>query len=327
MPQIEQINKKYKFPACAEQYNKLFAELGSPKQTVTIQKDENIITAEELISNIDMAFDDWRNGLWARHLSFDEFCEYLLPYRVENECLTKDWRENLRKRYKFRADGIKNSEDIKWSAYWAASTLNETLKRLGFNVFQVLPQLDVEMPLKALQNIRMGECHDYARFAVYVMRACGIPVALDYTPQWPDRAHGHYWNSLLDNSGKSIPFLGVESNPGYPCKTGQKMAKVYRKTFAVQKSSLYYQNQRISRPVPEILNSPFMKDVSEEYFVGGKISIMLKETRMKRHFVYLAVFDNQQWIPVDFSIVGADKAATFKNVGRNIIYILGILGT
>ena len=41
-----------------------------------------VITAEYLIDNIDRAFDNWQKRPWNRSLSFEDFCEYLLPYRV-----------------------------------------------------------------------------------------------------------------------------------------------------------------------------------------------------------------------------------------------------
>ena len=81
---IEQINKKYKYPYCIEQYTHLYEELGLPTDVKELC-DADVLTAENLIENIDIAFADWREGLWSRHLTFDEFCEYLLPYRVGGE--------------------------------------------------------------------------------------------------------------------------------------------------------------------------------------------------------------------------------------------------
>ena len=100
---IEQINKKYKYPACVEQYDRLYEELGRLAD-VKVRSDADALTAAGLIENIDMAFADWRNGLWARHLTFDEFCEYLLPYRVGGEKVTPGWRKRMRDRYFFRAE-------------------------------------------------------------------------------------------------------------------------------------------------------------------------------------------------------------------------------
>lgn len=319
--EIEQINKKYKFPACAEQYNKLFAELGSPKQTVTIQKDENAITAEELISNIDMAFDDWRNGLWARHLSFDEVCEYLLPYRVFDEALTTGWREKIRDKYLKNANSILTSDDIKMSAYWACCKVNDALRTLKFQNMKVLPNLNIEWPLSALMDIRMGECFDYAVLTTYVMRACGIPVSFDYTPQWPDRAHNHYWNCLYDNTKQKVSFMGVESNPGYPSKHGRFLAKVFRRMFAYQPNSLFALNTEYKERVPDVLNSPFIKDVSDEYFEGRSLTVKLNGARKDNKFAYLAVFNNSEWIPIDYAQINEAQTATFNKLGSDIVYL------
>ena len=46
--------------------------------------DINIIDAEYLAENIDYAFRAWELP-WAKDLSFEDFCQYLLPYKMGNE--------------------------------------------------------------------------------------------------------------------------------------------------------------------------------------------------------------------------------------------------
>ncbi len=317
---IEQVNKKYKYPACVEQYARLYGELGRPAD-VKQARDADAMTAGELIENIDMAFADWREGLWARHLTFDEFCEYLLPYRVGGEKVTPGWRKRLRDEYMKNARSILTSDDMAGQSYWAACKVNDALHSLRFRNSKVLPQLGVELPLQALDGMRMGECFDYATLAVYVMRACGIPVALDFTPQWPDRAHNHYWNALIDNTGLCIPFVGVESNPGYPSKQGRLLAKVYRRTFAYQPQSLCALNVDAHEDIPPVLASPFMRDVSGEYFKGRNLYVALNGAHKGDRFAYIAVFNNQEWVPVDFAVIDKDTAATFRNLGSDIVYL------
>jgi hypothetical protein len=43
--------------------------------------DIEIMPAAYLIKNIDAAFELWESKPWAQHLSFEQFCEYLLPYK------------------------------------------------------------------------------------------------------------------------------------------------------------------------------------------------------------------------------------------------------
>lgn len=280
-----------------------------------------MMPADIFFQNVDMAYADWKDGPWAGHLSFDDFCEYLLPYRVGSENIG-NWRKEAREKYLHRLNWMKNEDDKSHSAYWAALYMNDQIKNNGFHIWAIPHFEGVDLPWRVLKDIHMGECEDYANLTAYVMRACGIPVAVDYTPQWPFRSSGHYWNTLLDNSGKNIPFMGGESNPGYPCKAGYIMAKVYRKTFARQEGSLAVLNDSIKEQIPDILSSPFIKDVSSEYFNGTDITLRLKEGQSRgRKFVYLSVFNNQEWIPVAFARVESDTVATFADMGSDIVYL------
>lgn len=39
------------------------------------------VSADHLIAEIDLAFEAWRENVYTRDCSFDDFCEYILPYR------------------------------------------------------------------------------------------------------------------------------------------------------------------------------------------------------------------------------------------------------
>lgn len=67
-----------------------------PPETTTGQKDIEILTKDFLILNIDAAFREWHNSPLLRNLSFDEFKEWILPYRTVNEALVNN-KIDLRK--------------------------------------------------------------------------------------------------------------------------------------------------------------------------------------------------------------------------------------
>ena len=52
------------------------------------------ISPEFLIENIDWAFKVREEQPWSKNVSWEDFCEYILPYRIKDECL-KPWREKL----------------------------------------------------------------------------------------------------------------------------------------------------------------------------------------------------------------------------------------
>ena len=47
-----------------------------------------------LIENIEWAFKVWREQPWGKNVSFEDFCEFVLPYRVGDERL-ESWRERI----------------------------------------------------------------------------------------------------------------------------------------------------------------------------------------------------------------------------------------
>ncbi|MBR5612355.1 MAG: transglutaminase domain-containing protein, partial [Bacteroidaceae bacterium] len=50
--------------------------------------DIHTLTADYLIDQIELAFEAWGKP-WAKEVSFDDFCRYVLPYRAENEAVCK----------------------------------------------------------------------------------------------------------------------------------------------------------------------------------------------------------------------------------------------
>lgn len=53
--------------------------------TFSMEKDDNTITAKYLIDHIENIYRVWEKVPWRKDYSFDLFCEYVLPYRIENE--------------------------------------------------------------------------------------------------------------------------------------------------------------------------------------------------------------------------------------------------
>lgn len=68
------------------------------------------------IKKIDMAFQAW-NFPWAKDLNFEEFCNYILPYKLKNESLV-DWRSIMMDKYKWILNAMKNKADPKEAAFY-----------------------------------------------------------------------------------------------------------------------------------------------------------------------------------------------------------------
>lgn len=50
-----------------------------------MEEDEHSLTADYLIRHIEYAYAVWEKVPWRKDYNFDIFCEYVLPYRIENE--------------------------------------------------------------------------------------------------------------------------------------------------------------------------------------------------------------------------------------------------
>ncbi len=277
--------------------------------------DLEVVTADYLIENIEDAFRQWEKGSWSMHVSFQDFCEWMLPYKVVELQPLDGWRFYLKKRFDKGLENLQYCYMYEKSAVWATCCINSNLKD------SIKPDLrgNEMFPVHRLSTklqMPFGVCQDYVEVAAAVLRSEGIPVAIDFTPQWPFREKGHSWNVVLANSGKPIPFSGVESNPGEPHKLDEKMAKVYRNTYAVNPDlEKLHQNERF---VPQTFRTLCIKDVTSEYMVTSDVEVEVD--RENGSYIYLAMFDNKAWNPVAFAEVRYRKAL-FRNLGRDVLYL------
>jgi hypothetical protein len=133
-------------------------KLGEP----IIREDVKYITADYLINNIELAFKVWQEQPWGKHISFDAFCEEILPYRVDNEPL-ENWREKALASF---ADANRSfQEEPNITAVEACIKINDLLPR--FKVDNDFSGMNYSM----LMATARGSCDEQANLAIFVMRA------------------------------------------------------------------------------------------------------------------------------------------------------------
>ena len=292
----------------------------------TYTPDIKYVSADLLIDNIDKAFDAWKNP-WAKHLTFEEFCEYLLPYKVKDE-VPDFWRTEFKEYY---YDDVKDFINEPYSKELLIKAIDSLrIKISAFNIGKLV-MLGGYKP-SYLRNLKFGGCDDLCALNLYVSRSLGIPICVDFTPHWANRSIGHSWtvyqtgntaitdrDSIIDyNMSDSMNTMGThtEDKGLIPVKT----AKYYRKTYAMQPNSLLFKKGNESIP-PFFLN-PCFKDITELYrkdCVDVEISLKYK-IKNNRKFVYICNFDNQTWVPVHWSEIKRGKAV-FTKMNKGIMYI------
>ena len=74
--------------------------------------DCQVIKADYLIENIDYSFKVWYEKPWCRHLSFEQFCESILPYRFKDEPL-QYYKKRFYQEFSWIDDSVKDKTDPK----------------------------------------------------------------------------------------------------------------------------------------------------------------------------------------------------------------------
>lgn len=221
--------------------------------------DVQIIKADFLIRNIDMAFDAWQKRPWGKYYTFDEFCEYLLPYRVLNEPL-EEWREMYAKRFAYILDSLYTGTDV----IEAANTVCKVLKEEGYIHTMKFSPLGAVSPL-FIADHRIGDCADECNFTIFVMRSLGIPIQSDFYDYSPETFSSHGWCVVLDTTKLNIPLYYSDffAKRGSMETDDRRKCKIYRRTYAIQEDVL---ETIPNNSFPTELKDLFRVDVSDEYF-------------------------------------------------------------
>lgn len=276
-----------------------------PYNKLEKEYDAHHVKAGFLIENIDQSFKVWKETPWGKYISFDDFCEFILPYRVKNEPLSC-WKRDLYSMMRPALDSLYKGTDV----VTACDSINRYLYNMDWTYFNEFnpPHCSASY---LLEN-RIGNCKDVCDFRIYMMRSIGIPVVTDMYLYSPDLAYSHSWNVVLDTTGCTIPFHTYEVHPKRGGVIDRKKGKIYRNCYAVQL------NERMKESA-FIYGSLCMKDVSADYFQKNKIDVTCDFLNKEATPVFLSVFALDRWVPIAAS-VSKNKQALFTDLENKLIY-------
>ena len=280
-------------------------------KSLPILQDVQRMTAALLIENIDVAFETWNRVPWAKYYSFDDFCEWILPYRVGDEPL-ESWRKAYYDHYHPILDSLYQGENI----LEAADALNKYLKyETPFS-----PNSDFDLPhlgAKYLLKYRLGTCKETTDHTVYIFRSLGFPVGIDEYLYSPSNQNSHVWNILKNTDGKPLSFWYMDSRDlAVGMTDGRKKGKVYRMQYGAQEEK--YQGVYKDNNTPPVVRNPLLKDVTEEYFGSNEYPVGI-DGKGKGRFVALGIFTPFGYVPVDVALRDGDRAIV-RNIEPEVIY-------
>jgi hypothetical protein len=277
--------------------------------------DSHVVTDSFLIATIEDSYRMWQQT--ARRISFENYCEYILPYRIGCEPLSR-WREQYKDRYAGQMEVHYRKQRNNYEPFRLFAALNR-----GFNgAVYYPPRRQPELPLADLPDVKLASCEEYAARSVAQLRTFGIPSAVDFVPQWGNRSMGHTWTVMFADNDCTLPF-GVNESIGahFNERTDQTMPKVYRRTFSKRKWLEEIAGEKDTY-IPELFRDDRLIDVTDRYVETSDTCIEMDEERLPpgAKWCYLAVFNNREWIPVAFAKI-CDGKARFAKMGTGIVYL------
>ncbi len=282
-------------------------------QPDTIILDIHSVTAPLLTTTIDSAFYCREHPFFNDYAySYNDFYEYILPYRVANE-KPEPFRHFFREKYCTGLFSILpgNQTDL--------ITLISNIHRMVSNDIKFDKRFEKHFNYPTLSEISetgFGNYRDLAIYEVKAFRSFGIASTMDYSPYFADSAGGLFWPVVKIDDNSFIPVF--RSNvPSDRFIAPGRIPKVFRREYKDDSTTLF-RIKKISEHTPAFLGQFNYKDVTEEYIPVSDVLIPLTDTSK---YTYLAVFNNGAWHPVHWSLTNYNTEANFTKMGLNIVYL------
>ncbi len=153
------------------------------------EPDLRALTAEFLLENLNLAYDDWEKSPWRARVTQAMFFNDVLPYACLNEA-RDPWRAQLR--------------DLSLPLIVGCQTPGEAAQVLNQKLF---PKLNVRYntsrrrpdqgPIETMQS-GIATCTGLAILLVDACRSVGIPARVAGTPMWSNLRGNHTWVEVWD---------------------------------------------------------------------------------------------------------------------------------
>jgi len=285
-------------------------QIAYPKETQIM--DLKGVTAKMLIDNVNDAFKVWRGSNY-RNISFDNFCEYILPYRVTIEPL-QYWRPTFFSKYKWIGDSLKINPIEKILPYVAADH-----KSLWVNTYNIGEREEPLPRLGALQLLfRMsGACEDITALQVFMLRSQGIPASFNFVPYWATSTGGHFLNSVFNEKMQPLKY-DATSTPAVVDLT-REPGKVLRITYSKQKNMLA-DFEHIDSIPPGFMQTRNYIDITDEYWTTKSVTCSITKSRPNSPIVYACVYNGGSWQPIWWGKIN-NSTVEFSKMAKGAAYL------
>ena len=272
----------------------------SEQEQIKLVYDLKTVDADYLIENIELAFKAWYRIPKEKRASFNDFCNFILPYRCSNEPLEHHSRQKLFNKYAWVYKYIDKGVDLETIVDSVKSSFN-------FNTFRNMGACyPVALSISQVEKSKLGLCDDGVNYYVNVFRAIGIIAAKDGVEHWGNNpsTSGHSW---------IYTKLGNET---YPTDVHRKsnIKGVYRKESIPKAFRTIFNNKK------SMIDKALKLDVTKEYVLTSNVTID-KIFNVNAKEPTLNVFDKRTgWFPVALG-KNINGKFEYKDIGYNVLYL------
>lgn len=292
---------------------KLFKQKAGRLHPISIRyNDIDTIKADFLIQNTNLAFAAWRRQTVP--CTFEDFCEYILPYRVSFEPL-QDWRSNYTNHFSplfEQADAVPSDTLL--------LRIGQNIKTWFTNTYRVEERKEPISRLGAMQLLlrKKGACEDIADLASLMARSGGFASAVDMIPAWATASGLHYINYMnVNNFGKH--HFDASDNQIID-SLSREPAKVIRTTFSKQQNTATAIADTAQIP-PGYMQLSNYKDVTNEFWVTKDVPVQLFNVGTAiPHIAFVSVWNYMEWKPIWWGKVSGSKTV-FTNMSKGVVYL------
>lgn len=288
--------------------------------------DIDTISEDFLIDNIELAFDSWQQP-WAKYVSFDDFCKYILPYRNANEELS-DWRRHFKEWIEPTIiDSVSDPTDIRAVASYILRYLQKEIEyggSTGAFCRELLTPKDIE-------RLHWANCNNCAHYLTLALRACGVPCAqMLINWRFTEVAHSSVLIPAIGNNerafritiGDTLMYMGAS-------KDTMACWRVWSYAYEANPELLnLYERYKRDGGTQQILRNFAMpvtrEDVTSSFCKTFDFTLSLPDTLRKKTLVFLCRFYKWKWLPIREGYVKGDSVY-FKNATIRQWYRLGYM--
>lgn len=291
------------------------------------------VSADYLIKNVAEAYDTWINCPWKDEVDFSHFCEYVLPYKIGNEPIV-EWRTYLKDKYGFLVEGISTQKEAFFKIY---EYVDSRYKGPKFDY-------PYEQDAILLDLAEGGLCKERAYHMIYIMRALGLSVSLDYTPVWSNYGkNAHMWVALVENNdnvvlpshNKNDFHIDTAYEPvNYPIPEDyhysvdslKKAAKILRRSFSAREEDI---------DVDWLSTPPTFKDITVHDVTSAYPAVSKNSTieiqNPTSNALYTCTYSyNAGWYPVGKAkIISSNQVEIGPLINESVVligeYVSGVL--